>query len=87
MAEVEARDWQRDGACRRADGSLFFSPGKDEAPEQRKQRIKAAKEICAQCPVWQRCRRYALENAEEFGVWGGLTEYERRKLIGPPRRR
>jgi Transcription factor WhiB len=41
---------------------------------------KAAREICALCPVAEDCLNYALENHEEFGIWGNTTERERRQL-------
>lgn len=42
----------------------------------------AAKAICKQCPVQKECLAWALENDEEFGVWGGLTAIERKNLKG-----
>ena len=39
-----------------------------------------AKAICKVCPVAAACLTYALENREEFGVWGGMTEHERHKI-------
>jgi WhiB family redox-sensing transcriptional regulator len=40
----------------------------------------APKKICATCPVTEQCLEFAMENDERFGVWGGKTERERRKL-------
>jgi WhiB family redox-sensing transcriptional regulator len=45
-------------------------------------REKRAKEICAECPVQIECRNYALEIREQYGIWGGMTENERRLLAG-----
>ncbi|BDZ51496.1 hypothetical protein GCM10025867_37370 [Frondihabitans sucicola] len=39
-----------------------------------------AKKICASCDVRAQCLEYALQNDERFGIWGGLSERERRKL-------
>jgi WhiB family redox-sensing transcriptional regulator len=83
--EIDALNWQEAGACRDADLRLFFSPDGDDATSteravERRRRIREAIRICEQCPVRQVCRRYALENGEKFGVWGGLTETERRRL-------
>jgi WhiB family redox-sensing transcriptional regulator len=77
--------WQEAGACRDADLALFFSPdtelrGGVEQAAERRRRLRQAKRICGQCPVRLLCARYALENGEKFGVWGGLSETERRRL-------
>jgi WhiB family transcriptional regulator, redox-sensing transcriptional regulator len=40
-----------------------------------------AKKICQQCPVMQECREWALEHKESYGVWGGLSEGERDKIL------
>jgi WhiB family transcriptional regulator, redox-sensing transcriptional regulator len=83
--EIDALRWQEAGACRDADLRLFFSPDGDEESgvepaAERRRRLRKAIRICEQCPVRQVCRRYALENGEKFGVWGGLTETERRRI-------
>jgi WhiB family redox-sensing transcriptional regulator len=83
---MAALDWQLQGACRGAEQSVFFAP--DSGKEERRDRLRrlvAAKRVCAQCPVREPCRSYALENEEEFGVWGGLSEVERRDLIAERR--
>lgn len=71
--------WQEDAACRTADVELFFSV---EEEDQRK-----AVEYCQVCPVQQQCLEYAIENREMYGVWGGMTESERRAIIRDVRRR
>ena len=43
--------------------------------------FKTARELCAGCPVKNVCLAYALENAEPFGVWGGLSTRERKELL------
>ena len=83
--EIDALHWQESGACRDADLRLFFSPDGDEESGiepalERRRRLRKAIGICEQCPVRLVCRRYALENGEKFGVWGGLTETERRRI-------
>jgi len=64
-------DWRESGACRTAPTALFFPATDDEAGP--------AKAICATCPVREPCLVFALANREEQGVWGGLTETERRR--------
>ena len=65
--------WRQHAACRGADPDTFY-PATDEEAEE-------AKAVCATCPVRQACLEYALANRERDGVWGGLTERERRRLI------
>jgi WhiB family redox-sensing transcriptional regulator len=85
VEEVAALDWQQFGACRRADASWFFSP-ETESREEKQVRIGKAKRVCEGCVVREFCRAYALENEEEFGVWGGLSEGERKELLAHRRR-
>lgn len=70
-------DWRADAACRDADPELFF-PG-DEISSARA-RVKTAKLICRGCPVSATCLSWALAYGQEAGIWGGLTEDERRRL-------
>lgn len=75
-------DWQRHASCRYMDTDLFF--GRDsEGAGQRIRRERAAKQICDQCPVLYRCRTHALTCGEPFGIWGGTTDLERRRLAAP----
>ena len=70
-------DWQDHGACRQPgiDPELFF-PNRGELTK-----IRAAKAICADCPVWAQCRIDGLDGgAYRFGIWGGLTDTDRKQL-------
>ena len=72
-----AEAWRARAACRGHDTDLFFPPGETgEATEQ----IEEAKAICATCPVRKACLEYALATRQEYGIWGGMTEAERRSL-------
>lgn len=77
-------DWQLHGACRGEDSAVFFHPD-GERGRARAQRESRAKEICRTCPVLAQCRRHALEVAEPYGIWGGLSESERDMLLRPRR--
>ena len=77
-------DWQARGACRSVDPELFFSPDAD-CGSTRATREDAAKRVCRRCPVVRDCARYALASRERYGVWGGMTEAERRQITAPPR--
>lgn len=69
-------DWRAAAACRDADPELFFPDGDGSARAQ----VKAAKLICRGCPVSATCLSWALADGQEAGIWGGLTEDERRRL-------
>ncbi|MDE2386384.1 MAG: WhiB family transcriptional regulator [Actinomycetales bacterium] len=64
--------WQADAICAQTDPEAFF-PEKGGS-------TRDAKRICTGCDVKQQCLEYALANDERFGIWGGLSERERRKL-------
>ncbi|MGW5397842.1 WhiB family transcriptional regulator [Streptomyces sp. NPDC003952] len=72
--------WQTRAACRDLGWNRFFHPA-DERGEDREQRDAAAKRVCAECPVRAACLEHALRTRETYGVWGGLTEEERRTLV------
>lgn len=65
-------DWSAQAACRTADPDELFVQG---AAQNR------AKAVCTGCPVRTECLADALDNRVEFGVWGGMTERERRALL------
>lgn len=69
--------WRAQAACRGEDPELFFPVGSTgPALEQ----IAKAKEVCAGCPVREVCLDFALSTGQGYGIWGGLTEDERRSL-------
>lgn len=72
--------WHARGSCRKKDAALFFHP-EGETGSAKEQRISAAKEVCAECPVRALCRDFALTTAEPFGIWGGMSEDERTAAI------
>lgn len=64
--------WQERALCAQTDPEAFF-PEKGGSTRE-------AKKVCLSCDVRSECLDYALENDERFGIWGGLSERERRKL-------
>lgn len=78
--EAEAR-WQDRAACKGMDPTLFFGPEHTEVVKEKRDREEAAKQICRTCPVNQECLEHALESKEAYGIWGGLTELERKALL------
>lgn len=62
-------EWMSRALCLEVDSDLFF-PNPAEHPAE-------ALKVCSLCPVQAECLDYALANDERFGVWGGLTAYQR----------
>lgn len=70
-------DWRSRAACMDEDPELFFPIGTTgPAVEQ----VREAKKVCATCEVREPCLEFALASNQDSGVWGGLTEDERRSL-------
>jgi WhiB family redox-sensing transcriptional regulator len=70
-------DWRDKAACLTVDPELFFPVGNTgPAVDQ----IDRAKAVCSHCPVTEYCLQYALDTNQDSGVWGGLSEDERRAL-------
>ena len=72
FVEDEQESWQERALCAQTDPEAFF-PEKGGS-------TRDAKRICTTCDVRDQCLEYALQNDERFGIWGGLSERERRKL-------
>ena len=66
------QEWQEQALCAQTDPEAFF-PEKGGSTRE-------AKRICQACAVRDECLEYALLNDERFGIWGGLSERERRRL-------
>jgi len=67
-------NWRDAALCAQADPETFF-PEKGGS-------TRPAKQVCARCPVKAECLEYALATDQGFGVWGGMSERERRRLTG-----
>lgn len=70
--QPDQQDWQERALCAQTDPEAFF-PEKGGSTRE-------AKRICAGCEVRAECLEYALAFDERFGIWGGLSERERRRL-------
>lgn len=77
-------NWHMHAACREADPDLFFPIGSTGPALVQ---VEEAKAVCRRCPVQEECLRWALDNNQDTGVWGGLGENERRALRRRGRRR
>lgn len=69
---AEGQGWQDQSLCAQTDPEAFF-PDKGGSTRE-------AKRVCRSCEVRSECLEYALENDERFGIWGGMSERERRRL-------
>ncbi len=69
---LEPAQWTTQAACRNSDPDALFVQGAEQ---------NRAKIVCGACPVRTECLADALDNRIEFGVWGGMTERERRALL------
>lgn len=67
--------WMEFAACRGLDPELFYAEGKGSGVEQ----ARRARKICSGCPARKACLDYALENNEQWGIWGGMTVRDRQK--------
>ncbi|MFJ4852428.1 WhiB family transcriptional regulator [Streptomyces sp. NPDC088730] len=70
-------DWRKKAACDATTTDLFFPVGEGPLAQQQ---TANAKRICHTCPVMNTCLRWALNEHQDVGVWGGLDERERQKI-------
>ncbi len=77
-------DWRLKAACKGLDPELFFSTDAFEAKQDKDAREAEAKAVCASCAVREECLDYAIKAGERYGIWGGLTETERRIMRSHP---
>lgn len=70
-------EWMSRAACRTQDPELFF-PGGTKGSALKK--LRQAIGVCAQCPVQSSCLEFAFRTGQEFGVWGGTSEEQRRAV-------
>lgn len=71
-------DWRKAAACRNEDPEAFFASDLTAAG---KAHTRHAKVICWSCPSLQACGQWAIDTRQAFGVWGGVSERERRAIL------
>lgn len=79
VGDGSAETWQQKALCPQTDPDAFFPENGGSTQD--------AKAICRRCPVIDPCRNYALDHEVRFGVWGGLSENERRAILRTRRRK
>jgi len=72
LEPIKPEPWMKDALCAETDPEMFF-PEKGGS-------TRDAKRICAACDVTESCLIFALDRDERFGIWGGKSERERRRL-------
>lgn len=77
QATVKGCDWRSQASCRMTDPELFF-PNGTSGPTLLQ--IEQAKRVCGGCPVSLDCLAWAIDTGQDAGIWGGLTEDERRAV-------
>jgi hypothetical protein len=77
-ASPRKADWRDDALCRTEDPEDFFPVGASPAAKAAE---RHAKTVCFRCPALQACGQWALDNREPVGVWGGMSEAERRAIL------
>lgn len=70
-------DWRHDAICRGEDPELFFPVGTSGPALLQTEQAKA---VCCRCPVTEECLAWAFESGQDAGVWGGMSEDERRAV-------
>lgn len=73
LLDLDERPWAAYAACRTVDPDVFFPATEDDTA--------SALRICRGCPVIEECRDWALDMRIRYGVWGGLTERDRRRVL------
>jgi len=73
--------WRGSASCRRENATVFFPPAHFEMKPEKDEREDKARALCRACPVQQDCLDYSLAVQEPHGIWGGLNELERRRLL------
>ena len=74
-------EWRESALCLTQPAILFFGMDENESAAQRHLREEEAKGICMHCMVRAECLEYALTTRESYGIWGGLTELERKARL------
>jgi WhiB family transcriptional regulator, redox-sensing transcriptional regulator len=80
LVAADRLDWHHDAACRGELAAAFYPPLRPESKSERLAREREAKTVCSSCPVRVDCLEHAIDHDERYGIWGGLTDVERRHL-------
>lgn len=79
ISELTQWSWMDSAACANADPEMFFPVPGDEAMNRK------ARAFCDHCPVREECLQFSLDTREMYGIWGGLSDRDRKRLMRPGR--
>ena len=79
LTKTSTPSWFAEAACAGEMGELFYPPVRTERRSIRNAREAKAKAVCRTCDVRQNCLEFAVANDERYGIWGGMTDLERRR--------
>ncbi len=78
--QQDSENWWHAAACRGPNQRVFYPPSAGEPRREKRFRERRAKAICDSCLVQADCLEHAIVQREQHGIWGGMTESERRSL-------
>jgi WhiB family transcriptional regulator, redox-sensing transcriptional regulator len=78
---IDPSSWRAHAKCRTENAAYFYAPSHFERKPEKDHREGIARALCRACPVQPQCLAYSLEVAESHGIWGGLNELERKRLL------
>ncbi|HET7406945.1 MAG TPA: WhiB family transcriptional regulator [Mycobacteriales bacterium] len=81
MLLTDDTTWRAQAACHGENAVYFFPPSHFERKPEKDWREGNARAICRSCPVQQQCLDHSIETEESHGIWGGLNELERKRLL------
>lgn len=73
--------WRAGAECQTDNAVYFYAPSHFERKPEKDLREGIARSLCRRCKVQEQCLNYSLEVAESHGIWGGLNELERKRLL------
>jgi WhiB family redox-sensing transcriptional regulator len=73
--------WRSQAQCQTDNATYFYAPSHFERKPEKDLREGIARSLCRECKVRQQCLDYSLRNTESHGIWGGLNELERKRLL------
>lgn len=78
---IDSSMWRAYALCRAENATYFYAPAHFERKPEKDHREGIARALCRVCQVQPQCLQYSLEVAESHGIWGGLNELERKRLL------
>jgi WhiB family redox-sensing transcriptional regulator len=77
----ELLGWRAGAECQTDNAAYFYAPSHFERKPEKDLREGIARALCRKCKVREQCLKYSLDVAESHGIWGGLNELERKRLL------